>query len=308
MAARLGLVVHVLSAPAVRELAELGVRQVRWTLYWSRWDDADAAARTAYRRDVTDELARARDARLELLVCAHGTPAYLTAGARDDYAVREPALGAFVRWLAERAAAWPGLTWQPWNEMDGPTFTGLFGGRSATIGVRMRGSLYGQHLRAVSTALRAADPSARLVAGAAGGAPDHFLEGMLDAGEPLPVDALSFHAYGPPCDAAIVERAGLMRRALAHATVAADRALPLWLTEFGISGRDMARAWRTPASDWEMRQRDEWARAADAVERVGVARAYGYCLEDEAADGYGVFRGGRRRLVGAWLAAGHGAD
>ena len=42
MAARIGLVVHVLSDAAVRELAALGVRQVRWTLYWSRWDDADA--------------------------------------------------------------------------------------------------------------------------------------------------------------------------------------------------------------------------------------------------------------------------
>jgi hypothetical protein len=309
MAARIGLVVHVLSDAAVRELAALGVRQVRWTLYWSRWDDADPVRRAAYRASASAEVARARAAKLDLLVCAHSVPGHLVPAGKDEYAAREPILAAYVRWLADRAAAWRGLAWQPWNEMDGDPFTGLFGGRTPTIGMRMRGSLYGQHLRAVAAALRAADSTARLVAGApGGGSPDVFLAGMLDAGEPLSVSALAFHAYGPPCDAAIVQRGAAVRAALARAALPVDRALPLWLTEFGISGRDMRRAWLTPAAEWESRQRDEWARAAEAVTRVGAERAYGYCLEDEAVDGYGVVQGGRRRLVGAWLASGHGAS
>lgn len=277
--------VHHLTEETVPELRRLHVKRVRWTLYWSLWCQSDDEKRAAYRADARAAVARALAAGLELLVCAHETPVYHG----DEWTHRRHILTEFAGWLAARAAEWPEVVWQPWNEVDGDTFTRLFSGGDPSIGPRDRGALYGAHLTAV---LDVVPPGTRIVAAAPGGDdPGAFVDGMLSTVDVGRLHAVAVHAYGTPIAAAMVQRAAAVRAALERR---GSTLLP-WCTEVGITGPTMQQDWGVPPELWEARQQREWAGVAAAAPGV-VGRVYGY--DWDGADGYAI----RGTETARWLA------
>lgn len=250
-----GLGAHDLDTASVRLLRAAGVRHVRTTLYWAQWE-----SRPAYRAHVDSAFRRARAAGLALLVVVHQAPLPLDAFGRRDVAFR-----AYAAFVAARAAQFPGLAWELWNEINAPGWTHLFGSMDGRP-PRDVGAQYAAMLRLAYPAIKQADPTAVVVTGGTGGDPREFLRGLLARGPAdAPADALGVHIYGADLDVEAARTAGIVREVQRET----GDARPVWCTEIGIGTEEMQRAWGRPrpftAAKLDTVQRDVIARGVDAI-------------------------------------------
>ena len=118
----------------------------------------------------------------------------------------------------------PIASWQVWNEPNIPAFWAT-GPDPAT---------YVAMLRAVGSAIRAADPAAEIVAGGlpyagAGMTPEAFIDAIYAAGARGTFDTLAMHPYAAN-PAGVLE---ILRLARAQLDRLGDPDRPIWATEFG---------------------------------------------------------------------------
>jgi hypothetical protein len=266
----IGLTTHDIRPAAIAAMRDLGVTQLRMTLYWNVWE-TDAG----YRAWFPALLQEAHAGGMRVLVVVHGSD---VRGEAD----RDASLRRFATFLADRVAEMPFVeAWQPWNEIDGEHLTRLF----ASPSMRERGQLYGRHLADIT----ARAPQARLVAvGLHPTNAPEFWEGMLQHHRP---HALAVHVYGPPLDERVREAAAPLTRAA--------RGVPIWATEFGLEA----------ALSSERQQRIAWE-SMERASRGVFARLYGYALTSDEAGAYGrrethgILRpDGSRRPAATWLRA-----
>jgi hypothetical protein len=280
-----GLTVHRLDHGSVAHLVDLGIRDFRYTLYWSLWDDP------RYRDEWKRGLDRAVTAGLEPLVVVHQAPF-------GDFQSRRQVYRAFAEFVADRAVEFPAVTaWQLWNEMD-VTFTDVFGAGHPEVSLRQRGKLYAEMLELAYPAIKQANPRTLVVTGGiasaiAGG----FLEGLYDGRARY--DVLAIHTYGFPLAEPFIERGQAVRRIMrSHG----DHR-PLWNTEFGLERAVIPSDWSLVARQVDSVQLDGWRTSIERNTRERIyQRSYGYVLSEGKDLGFDLIRAdGSLRPVYLWL-------
>jgi hypothetical protein len=280
-----GVGAHRLDAGSIARLRDLGARHVRTTLYWSHWDDAE------YRQVFADDVQRAADAGIELLVVVHQQPS-------GGYADRQRVYRDFAAFMADRAAEFPQIRyWQLWNEMD-VAFTDVFGAGRDEVPMRRRGRNYAEMLALAYPAIRSANPDALVVTGGiAAGIGDGFLAGMYEGGARY--DILAIHSYGFPVWPAFRDRGrearSIMRRQ--------RDTRPLWNTEFGMEAAVVAPGWPSTPADVDRYHLDAWRESIEGNERHRIYdRIYGHVLVQGGDLGYDLVRvDGTPRPAFLWL-------
>lgn len=265
-APELGLVTHDVADADFARIRSLGIRHVRYTLYWKWMEPAPGrydSLHLEFWRALEERAARHG---VELLITVHSPPAHITRGDRT----------AFARFAADMARTYPGIAaWQVGNEWDSvPQFGDWFTHGS----LRDRGRAYGALLREVYPAVKAANPAAVVVVGGIAEHPAELLAGMDEAGAAY--DVLAVHVYAQDPGGHLLEVARLKHRLTAGRRV--------WVTEFGVMHPDDG----DQLEDW--RSVVEWNDSTRAFERL-----YGYALR---SGGYGILRvDGSPRPVHDWL-------
>ncbi|MEA2724826.1 MAG: hypothetical protein QOH59_2597 [Gemmatimonadales bacterium] len=280
-----GLGVHRLDQQSVAQIKDLRVRHIRYTLYWSHWNDP------AYRLQWERDLQRALQAGLDPLVVVHEPPF-------GDFQHRDLVYQAFARFMEERAAQFPAVrAWQLWNEMD-DAFTDVFGAGHPEISFRQRGQLYAQMLRLAYPAIKRGNPNALVVTGGiASPIEGGFLQGLYDSNAPY--DVLAIHTYGYPLALAFDERGRSARRVM---TAHRDRR-PLWNTEFGLERAVIPVTPGLLPAEVDRAQLEAWKSCIEANDRSPVyGRIYGHVLTEGNDLGFGLIRAdGSARPAYRWL-------
>src|SRR5581483_3390373 len=176
----------------------------------------------AYQRAFAATLTALDNAGIEPVIAVHSPPQ----APGHDLAWGIATMPSF---MAAIAAAHRGRIWQIMNEMDGdPVFNGgsldWFGARDRGLSQQARGDRYGQLLSPVYAAIKAADRTARVIAGGIALEPTAFYAGMK-ARAAARYDAVAVHCYGPPV-APVMRSKSIAMRAVLGGT-------PLWCTEWG---------------------------------------------------------------------------
>ena len=283
--AEVGIVVHHLDRQSVDQVLDLGLRHVRYTLYWSLWDNP------LYRQEWEAGLQRAVQAGLDPLIVVHQPPF-------GDYRSRETVYRAFARFMQARAAQFPEVrAWQLWNEMD-IAFTDVFGAGRPEISMHERGRLYAEMLQLAYPAIKRGNPSALVVTGGIASSIDGgFLDGLYDAHAPY--DVLAIHTYGFPLVKPFDARGSAAWRVMeAHGD---NR--PLWNTEFGLEPAVIPDSWRLSRGQIDSVQLDAWRSSIEGNERWRTYdRIYGYVLADGQDMGFNLIRlDGSPRPAYQWL-------
>jgi hypothetical protein len=266
----IGVSANPASARDLAAVRALGVREIRWTLYWKNYLDTRRFASDRSTPIPTGGITvpqmfdadyrAAKAAGLDQLIVIHTPPTGMTL---------QQGMSAMPSFVAARAREYPGTTWQILNEMDGEdAFNGgWFNAKARSVTQYQRGRSYGSLLAAVATAARRADPTARIVAGGIALEPSEFLRGMWETCSPSLLTAVAVHAYGRPSI--------LQFRSKGIAARDAARGVPVWITEFGS---------RLPTET--LQRADLAADFADYDANHRYDRAYLYSLSSQ--DGYGV--------------------
>jgi hypothetical protein len=266
-----GLNAHGLRDQDIDIIRELGVKDVRHTLYWHIWEtDAD------YRAWFPETLRKANEAGLRILLVVWGT---------DPAGQDEHSLSRFVDWFAQVIPLLPPVhAIQPWNEIDGDHWTAVFKASS----LKERGNLYGRHLND----LRSRVPHTYVSAGIDGHSATQFWEGMREVGA-VP-DAFAIHVYAPPFN---VTLPGFW-----EVVGPAAGGVPIWLTEFGISVHlSSEEAQRTAWQEVEKHSQHRFARIY----------GYALWTDEEGVRGngieqHGILRpDGTQRPAAVWLKEHH---
>jgi hypothetical protein len=280
-----GIGVHGLDQRSVAHLVDLGIRRVRYTLYWSHWHDPE------YRRNWEGGIARALQSGLEPLIVVHQAPS-------GGWKERKAIYREFAKFMMERAAQFPDVrAWQLWNEMD-VAFTDVFGAGRPDISMRERGQLYAEMLRLAYPAIKRANPHASVVVGGIGSDIENgFLEGIYDGGAQY--DVLAIHTYGFPLEPAFSRRGLAVRRLM---QLHNDKR-PLWNTEFGLERAVVPGHLGLTATQTDSIQLGAWRGVLEANARDGIYdRVYGYVLAEGSDLGFGLVRlDGSPRPTYQWL-------
>jgi hypothetical protein len=280
-----GVGAHILDAPSVERLQDLGVRHVRTTLYWSHWSDR------SYRQEFVRNIRRTVAAGLEPLVVVHQQPS-------GGYGERQRVYREFARFMAARAAEFPEIRyWQLWNEMD-TSFTDVFGAGRPNVSFRQRGRHYAEMLELAYPAIKEANPRAVVVTGGIASEIDAgFLAGMYD-GE-AKYDVLAIHTYGFPIETAFRERG---RSTRAQQRTHGDRR-PLWNTEFGMEDAVVAPGWPSTPRDIDGYHLEAWRSSVESAHRDRIYdRVYGHVLQQGGDLSYDLVRSdGSPRPAYLWL-------
>jgi hypothetical protein len=283
--AAVGIGVHQMDAQSVREVRTLGIRHIRYTLYWSLWQDPQ------YRRKWEEDLGRGLSAGLVPLVVVHSAPF-------GNFLQRDSVYRAFSRFMAARASQFPQVpAWQLWNEMD-VAFTDVFGAGHHDVSLRERGRLYGEMLRLAYPAIKHANPRAQVVVGGiASDIEAGFLDGLYDSGAEY--DVLAIHTYGFPLLLQFQHRGQETRRIMAEHH---DRR-PLWNTEFGLERAVIPDHQRLTDAQTDSEQLRAWQSVVEANSRERLYdRMYGYVLAEGQDLGFGLIRqDGSVRPAYLWL-------
>ena len=246
----------------MRDISSIGVRYIRvnfWfdTIYMNAPHSSPNFTRF-------DEMVDAADAAgLEVLGILGPAPAWLTGS--GDW------MGVFAqKYVTPVVSRYKGRVshWEVWNEPDG-----------STPPLDGTPEMYFQLLTAAHNAIKAADPGAKVVAGATvnivseGGAKVAWMNRLVDLGLKQQADILNFHYYS-----------GLdVTLATAARTVVERTGLPVWVTETGIIGQD--------------RQLDYFNKNVPYIDKaLNPERIYWYCYiqgegeheETHPADTYGI--------------------
>jgi hypothetical protein len=153
--------------------------------------------------------------------------------------------------MGRLAALYPQVHyWELFNEMDVAGWTDLFGINNGASLVD-QGRMYAEMLTVVAPAIRASNPSARiLLGGLAAGANWKFVKGIYDGGGSPYFDILNFHDYGPPIAPGLTPGVQNLRNLT---SAMGESFKQVWMTETGISGGGLIRAYGTnhsPLGSW----------------------------------------------------------
>jgi hypothetical protein len=280
-----GIGLHLLDPVSIARVQDLGVRRIRYTLYWSLWQNVE------YRREWERDIHRALQAGLDPLVVVHQAPF-------GGFQQRREVYREFAGFMAERAREFPGIrAWQLWNEMD-VTFTDVFGAGRPEVSLRQRGHLYAEMLRLAYPAIKRANPKAVVVVGGIASAVESgFLQGLYD--EHAMYDVLAIHTYGFPLVLPFQER-GLATRRLMRSH---RDTRPLWNTEFGLERAVIPDHQQLTPAQTDSVQLAAWSSVVQANARNRYYdRIYGYVLAEGTDLGFGLVRlDGSARPVYRWL-------
>jgi hypothetical protein len=280
-----GIGVQQLDERSITQVADLGLRHIRYTLYWALWSNP------SYRREWERGLQRALRAGLDPLIVVHQAPA-------GNFASRQSVYRAFAQFMEARGAEFPAVrAWQLWNEMD-VAFTDVFGAGRPEISLRQRGRFYGEMLKLAYPAIKRGNPRALVVTGGIASAIDGgFLEGMYDEGAPY--DVLAIHTYGFPLALAFDSRGSTTWRIMQDH---ADRR-PLWNTEFGLERAVIPDSWRLTPAQVDSAQLEAWRTSIEGNAREHrYDRIYGYVLAEGRDLGFDLIRvDGSPRPAYRWL-------
>ncbi|MEP6493979.1 MAG: glycosyl hydrolase [bacterium] len=260
-------------AGSLEAMRQLGIKRVRMTIIWNNYLDtrcfADDRATPVNGGGHTMaeffgmDLATFAAAGIEPMVAVHSPPTGMTF---------EQGVVAMPAFMAGLAKQFPGMRWQILNEMDaGSVFTG--GNQDwcladSNVTQKVRGDRYGQILGPVYDAIKAADPTATVIAAGIALEPTEFYAGF-NARAPGKYDAVAVHCYGPPVTPVFKSKSAAMRAVLGST--------PLWCTEFGNNQTD------------DTSQSGDIAEALDENDRHNrFDRAYVYTLIGDG--GYGIVR------------------
>jgi hypothetical protein len=206
---------------ALRTLKKLGITRVRVTLQWRLWTGSYLAQFDAM---VTELQANG----ISVLVVVHTPPVGLTLA---------QGIAQMPAFVAARASAHPGCTWQILNEQninDGIT-NAWFDTTNGAVTMATRGTQYATLLGPVYDAVKAADATAKVVIGGTFIDETTYIVAVL-AGAPGKCDAVCAQAYGdplyqapgvPPHQGQFVLYAQRLRPLVG--------AIPIWITETGYN-------------------------------------------------------------------------
>ncbi len=220
-------------ATSIDALRRLGVTRVRYGLSWNNYSDPRTFASDRATLDpggktiaqyTADDLHAFAAAGISVLVDVNTPPAGMT---------RATGITAMPPFVAGLAAAFPGCAWEILNEMtsDDSFNAGWYEVSNGAITDVTRGTWYGQLLAPVYDAVKAADPTALVVAGGIDHGYTSFRTGLLVSATGK-FDAFCVHAYGPPALTNLKSTIDECKSILG--------AVPLWVTEFGNQSPDDA--------------------------------------------------------------------
>ena len=196
---------------------ELNVGGVR--LHRLHWRDVQPTEGSGYdwsgMRDFEDELRALYGAGISPIVIVHHSPRWATVRPTSCAAVRRDKFGAFAAFMAAAVRRYkhPPFnvhTWELGNEPDvDPSLVpqdSVFGCWGDMQDPYYGGRYYGEMLKVVAPAIRAADPQARILIGGllldkplsldpGPNKPSLFLKGILEAGAAPHFDVVPYHAY-----------------------------------------------------------------------------------------------------------------
>jgi hypothetical protein len=263
-----GIGAHGLDDPKIALIKDLGIRLVRFTMYWAaveptttprQYDPAQLAA-------WDDVVARTGAAGISLEVVVHAPPPGCA------FANRAESYQRFAGFMQDMATRYPSIRyWELFNEMDAG-FTDLFGARN-DVPMRERGRMYAEMLKVVYPRVKAANPLAVVLTGGMSDT-DEFPRGIYEGGGRDFFDIMNVHTYGVPVVWAFVDR-GMRVREIMEAS--GDAHKPLWNTEFGIDAGNLIGAWGYPhdrgeddATTLDRLMAEQWQQCLDAAEHYGL--------------------------------------
>jgi hypothetical protein len=226
----------VVDEAALARLAAAGVARIRNDLDWAGVERTPGVYDFSAIDPLVDAAERA-GLRL-LLILDYGNALYGPPGAVVDRAGRA-AYAAFAAAAAARYAG-HGVIWEIWNEPNVPQFW------TGPGGIRPDPLAYAALVAAAAPAIRAADPDATILAGAAFiGIPEliaaiggvggtDFLRAIIAAGVLEHVDGLSIHSYRAEAPETLAADVATIRAAMGPRA----RRRPLWVSEWGYSTYD----------------------------------------------------------------------
>ncbi|MBP5275067.1 MAG: cellulase family glycosylhydrolase [Abditibacteriota bacterium] len=231
--------VHLPDQKAVDDLKELGIRCVRFTIYWN---DVEPE-KNKYSPEALEHYDRIFGVLLKNgMVPApviHGNPPFVS------FRGRGTAYRDFADFAAMCASRWKECRyWELWNEMDSD-FTDLFGAKDSRIPQEARGRYYAEMLKTAYPAVKKANPRAIVVMGGVAGSITDFMRGVYKAGGRGYFDIMNIHTYGMPLAWSFVNR-GLEAKRVMDAF--GDGTKPVWNTEFGTEAGSYVAAWGKPES------------------------------------------------------------
>jgi hypothetical protein len=235
----LGMGVHGLNDTAAALIKKLGVRLVRYTIYWNTIESMDRPGvyDEAAMKPYDEAVALAEREGIELVMIVHAAPHGL------GWNNRHLAYGRFAACVEFLAKRYPSVRfWELWNEMD-TSFTDLFGANRDGFPMFERGRCYAEMLKSAYPAVKRANPKAYvLVGGLSSGWPVDFIRGIYEGGGRAYFDFMNIHTYGVPIHWGMLAQGVATREVMAEY---GDRHRPLWNTEFGIDAGCQWTAWKT---------------------------------------------------------------
>ena len=164
--------------------------------------------------------------------------------------------------------------WQVWNEPNIPTFWPA-----------PDPAAYAALLKATYQAVKAADPSAKVILGPTSGVDLGFLQTVVDAGANTSFDILSIHPYSLAGDPVHQQLDALIAytQNFANAIQPTSPPVPIWITEIG---------WQTAGSLTPTEQAAYLLQLYAIALARGVERIFWFCLED-FAEPWGIMTAGQ---------------
>jgi hypothetical protein len=181
---------------------------------WAKFDQAVEVAR-AHNVQILGRLEFSAD-------WASSAPASASASSRPFYPPSDPA--TFAAYASAVVARYKDRihVWEIWNEENSATYWKPSPSPSA----------YATLLKAAYAAIKAQDPTAKVVMGGTVGFDKAFMDGIVAAGAWSSFDALAIHAYVAPAPEKSMFATWIQN---ARAYLDTKGTKPLWLTEFGWS-------------------------------------------------------------------------
>jgi polysaccharide biosynthesis protein PslG len=218
-------------AAALDKLAAGGLKSIRLDLCWCDFEQTGPGTYNPNYVRLSDSIVDAARARgLDVLVTLWGTPAWANGGAGLNVPPTDPSSYANAAEGIARHFRGRVVAWEVWNE---PNLSVFWRGTAAD---------YAQLLRPAYRALKAGDPSARVLFGGLSYNDDAWLKRAYEAGAGGAFDVMATHPYQGRPDAPPEAPDDGKRWWLTHVPSVrrvmkanGDARKPIWFTEFGWS-------------------------------------------------------------------------